>query len=179
MGVLFMKKKITTDAIVYSGIFIALEIVLNRFCSINTMGLKIGFGFVPIVLAAIVSGPVQAAVIYGLSDLIGAILFPIGPYFPGFTVCAAAMGAVYGMFLHKKSGAKLKFFPNVIVPVLINSIVIGLFVNTLWVSILYGSKTYWGWFLYRIPEYLIMIPTNCILIPIIYRLNEKISLGKK
>ena len=38
--------------IAYLAILVALEIVLNRFCSINTMGLKIGFSFVPIVIAA-------------------------------------------------------------------------------------------------------------------------------
>lgn len=173
--VLFMNKKKSPYVIAYSALLIAIEIVLNRFCSINTMGWKIGFGFVPIVIAAAMFGSVTAAVVYGLSDLIGALLFPIGAYFPGFTVSAAIMGAVYGLFLYKKTDdKKISFFPNVIVPVLFNNIVIGLLLNTMWVSILYGSKTYWGWFLYRLPEYAILIPLGCVLIPILVRLCDKL-----
>jgi ECF transporter S component (folate family) len=167
-----------------SAILIALEIVLNRFCSINTLGWKIGFSFVPIVAAAVIYGPYIGAAVGGLGDLIGAILFPIGPYFPGFTVCAALMGFVYGLFLCTNSmygpDSLLKFrnvslIRNIIPAVLINGIVIGLFINTIWVSILYGSKTYWGWFMYRLPEYALMVPVKIIIIPIIVKLCGKIK----
>lgn len=171
-----MNKKFSATVIVYSAILVALEIVLNRFCSINTSGWKIGFGFVPIVIAAVMFGPVTAAVVYALSDLIGALLFPIGAYFPGFTVVAAIMGAMFGLFLYKKTNEKkIKFFPNIIVPVLFNNIVLGLCINTIWVSILYGSKTYFGWFIYRLPEYAILIPLQFVLIPILIRLCDKLK----
>ena len=152
---------------------VALEVVLNRFLSINTFGLKIGFSFVPIVFAAIFFGPLTAGVIYAASDFIGAVLFPIGPYFPGFTVSAALMGITYGIFLHGKEEPKL--FKNILPPVIINSIVLGLFVNTAWVSILYSSKTYWGWFIYRLPEYALLIPVSVLLIPEIARLGRSLK----
>ena len=38
-------------------------------------------------------------------------------------------------------------------------------VNTLWVSMLYGSKTYIGWFIYRLTEYVILIPVSLVIIP--------------
>lgn len=152
---------------------VALEVVLNRFLSINTFGLKIGFSFVPIVFAAIFFGPLTAGVIYAVSDFIGAVLFPIGPYFPGFTVSAALMGIIYGIFLYGKE--KPKFFKNVLPPVLINSVLLGLFVNTAWVSILYSSKTYWGWFIYRLPEYALLIPVSVLLIPEIARLGRSLK----
>lgn len=152
---------------------VALEVVLNRFLSINTFGLKIGFSFVPIVFAAIFFGPLTAGVIYAVSDFIGAVLFPIGPYFPGFTVSAALMGITYGIFLYGKE--KPKFLKNVLPPVLINSVLLGLFVNTAWVSILYSSKTYWGWFIYRLPEYALLIPVSVLLIPEIARLGRSLK----
>ena len=74
-----MKNRARLKFICFAAILVAIEIVLNRFLSINTPGLKIGFSFVPIVIAAILFGPVKAGVIYALADLIGAILFPIGP----------------------------------------------------------------------------------------------------
>ncbi len=149
---------------------IAIEIVLNRFLSINTLGLKIGFSFVPIVIAAMLFGPIKAGIIYGAADLIGALLFPIGPYSPGFTASAVLMGVVFGLFLHKRE--KLGFFRNILPPVLINYIVFGLLVNTAWVSLLYTSKGYWGWFVYRLPEYAVLIPVSIALIPAIFRLSK-------
>lgn len=167
-----MNSRISVRKIVFTAALTALEIVLSRFCSINTAGWKIGFGFVPVAAAAVLFGPWYAAVVGGLSDLVGALLFPIGAYFPGFTVTAAIIGIVYGLFLYKKD---VKFFPGIVIPTLINSLVIGLCINTLWVSILYGSKTYWGWFVYRLPEYAVLIPLNLIFLPFLCRLAPKLA----
>jgi ECF transporter S component (folate family) len=152
------------------SMLVALEIVLNRFLSINTIGTKIGFSFVPIVVAAVLFGPLYAGVAYALSDFLGAILFPIGPYFPGFTVCAFLMGFTYGIFLYKKQRHSL--IKNVLLPVLLNNVVFGLLINTIWVSILYGSKSYFGWFIYRLPEYAILIPVSFVIIPFIIKICE-------
>lgn len=173
-------RKSEIKTIAYLAILIALEIVLSRFCSINTAGLKIGFSFVPIVVTASLFGPVHAAIVAAASDFLGAVLFPIGPYHPGFTICAAIMGFTYGIFLHRSDNAlikweRIRFFPNVIVPALINSIVFGLLINTAWVAMLYGSKTYGGWFLYRLPEYAILIPVNCMLTPVILKMCAKLK----
>ncbi len=145
----------------------ALSMVLNRFASIHTAGWTIGFAFVPIVIVAIACGPAYAAVAGALADFVGAMLFPFGVYFPGFTVVAALMGAVYGLFLH---GRTLRWW-QVVLPALINNLIFGLLINTIWVSILYGSRTYWGWFVYRLPEYAILIPLNLFFIPVLFRLG--------
>jgi ECF transporter S component (folate family) len=161
-------KRISVRTITYLALLAALEIVLNRYCSINMMGLKIGFSFVPIVVAASLFGPVHAAVVYALADFLGAILFPIGQYHPGFTVCAAFMGFVWGIFLHTKEGHT--GFLRILAPSLINNLVIGLLVNTAWVAMLYGSKTYAGWFLYRLSEYAVLVPLNLVITPVLLRL---------
>lgn len=190
MGGVFVKiknKPVTYVAV--AALLIAAEVVLNRFCSINTMGLKIGFAFIPPTLAAIMYGPGMSAAVWGISDLIGAILFPIGTYHPGFTLCAVLMGLVSGLFLNeepvnikresdrgsfifKVSRKKVRIFPHVIVPVLINCLIFGLVVNTAWVSMLYGSKTYGGWFVYRLGEYAIMVPVQTVVIPALVKLGD-------
>ncbi len=184
-GFSFMQlRKNPVRTITYLAFLVALDIVLNRFCSINTAGYKIGFAFVPIVIAAAVFGPVAAAVSYALADFLGAILFPIGPYHPGFTICAALMGIMYGIFLYKPDDPsvktlvkwdKIRFFPNVVIPAFVNNLVFGLLINTIWVAMLYGSKTYGGWFLYRLPEYAILIPMNLILTPILLKLCNELK----
>ena len=182
------EKKSLIVKICVSAILIALEIVLNRFCSINTTFLKVGFAFVPPAFAAIVFGPATGAAVYALADMLGALLFPMGPYHPGFTACAALMGAVYGFFLCKtpvninhlgKNGSftlsirrnTVPIIPNVAVAVLINCIVFGLFINTAWISMLYDTKTYWGYFLSRIIEYAILIPVQIAIIPILLKIS--------
>jgi len=172
-----MIKKIPVRVITISALLIATEIVLNRIISFNNLGLKIGFSFIPIIISAILFGPSVTALIYAVSDFIGALLLPIGPYFPGFTVCAALMGAVWGLFLYRGTDnkSKIKLFPNIIVPSLINNLFFGLIVNTIWISIMYGSKSYWGWFVYRISEYAILIPLNIIFVPILVKLCDKLK----
>ena len=165
-----MKKKIPVKLLTYSAMLVALEVVLSRFFSINTIGQKIGFSFVPVVTAACLFGPVTGAVVYGLGDFIGAILFPIGQYHPGFTLCAAAMGFIYGLMLHQKENRKIAFFPNIVVPAVVNNLIFGLLINTCWVAMLSSKNTYWGWFLYRLPEYAILIPLNLVITPIIVKL---------
>ena len=187
MGGVFLKSR--HKPLIYvtaAALLIAAEVVLNRFASINTMGLKIGFAFVPPTLAAIMFGPGMSAAVWGLSDLLGAILFPMGPYHPGFTVCAALMGVISGFLLNPDFAAKLlkkkkggpvppirnrvRIFPNVVVAVLFNCLVLGLTVNTVWISQLYGSRTWWGWFVYRLGEYAILVPVEMILIPVLLKL---------
>ena len=83
------------------ALLIALEIILSRFVSIATPIVKISFSFLPLAAMAILYGPAYAAAGAGLADFLGATLFPIGPYFPGFTLSAALTGAVYGFILQK------------------------------------------------------------------------------
>lgn len=127
-------KKIDTKMMTVLGLLIALQIVLSRFLSISAWNVKIGFGFVPIVIAAILYGPLPAGIAYTLSDFIGATLFPVGAYFPGFTLTAFLTGVVYGVFLHK-----CQSLHRILGAVAVNQLVLSLLVNTLWISILYTS----------------------------------------
>ena len=128
------KIRFTTRTVTPLALLTAIEIVLSRFLSVNAWNIKIGFSFVPVVVAAILYGPLGAGVVGALGDFIGAVLFPIGAYFPGFTLTAFLTGFVFGLFLYKKQD-----WPRSIAAVGINQFVLSLFLNTLWISILYGS----------------------------------------
>ena len=95
------KKLFSTKMMATLGILLAMDIVLTRFLSINAWNIRIGFGFVPVVLSGMLFGAVPTMVLGALADFLGAILFPIGPYFPGFTLTAALTGLVFGYFLKK------------------------------------------------------------------------------
>ena len=126
--------KFNTKMISILGLLLALEIILSRFLSLSAWNIKIGFSFIPVAVAATLFGPFSAGIVAALGDFLGAVLFPIGPYFPGFTLTAFLTGLTFGYFLYKRQTPV-----RILIAVLINQLVLGLLVNTLWISILYGS----------------------------------------
>ena len=118
------KLKFTTRTLTALAMLIAIEVILSRFLSINAWNIKIGFGFVPVVIAAILYGPLAGGIVGALSDFIGALLFPIGTYFPGFTLTSFLMGMIFGLFLYKKQG-----WLQGLASVGINQFILGLFLN--------------------------------------------------
>lgn len=127
-------KKQNTKLTVSIGLLVALHIILSRWLSINAWNLKIGFAFVPVFIAAWAFGPLPAAAVGGLGDFLGAILFPIGPYFPGFTLSCALTGVIFGVLLHKE-----QTLPRIAAAVVLNQFGVSLLLSSLWVSILYHS----------------------------------------
>lgn len=150
------RPRINLKLMVIVALLTAVQIVISRLFSISLWNLKIGFGFVPVMLAGIFFGPLAGGLVGGLSDLIGALLFPIGPYFPGFTLTAALSGAMFGWVLHKRHS-----FARVCGVVLFNQLVLGLLVNSFWISVLYGSP-YFGLLLSRLVQYAILVPVEVI-----------------
>lgn len=126
-------QKISTKLVVTIGLLAATHIILSRFLSINTAILKIGFAFVPVFLAAWAYGPLPAAAVGALGDFLGAVLFPIGPYFPGFTLSCALTGVLFGLLLHKE-----QTLPRILAAAALNQFGVGLLLNTFWLHILQG-----------------------------------------
>ncbi|MBR4719159.1 MAG: folate family ECF transporter S component [Lachnospiraceae bacterium] len=150
--------------ITFIAMFTAMEVVLSRFLSVNAWNLKIGFNFVPIALAAMLMGPLWAGLVAALGDFVGAILFPIGAYFPGFTATAFLTGVVLGLFLYKKQS-----FVRILLAVLINQLILGLLINSLWISILYGSP-YMPLLYTRLIQCSILIPVQFAGIVLIWKI---------
>ena len=123
-------KKLNTRTIVMAGLLVALHIILSRFFSINAWNLKIGFAFVPVFAAAYLYGPLVAGLVGALGDFIGAILFPIGPYFPGFTLTCFLTGLTFGLLLHKQQTPL-----RIAGAVAVNQLLLGLLLNTYWITV--------------------------------------------
>ena len=147
------------------GLLVAMEIVLSRFLSISTFNLKIGFSFLPLAIVGVLYGPVWGAAAGGLADFLGAILFPIGPYFPGFTLTAMLMGASFGFFLHKNGN-----LGRTVAAVAINRLPLSLGLNTLWISILYG-KAFWALVPGRVLQEVILLP---IQVAVVWFITQKL-----
>ena len=157
-------KKMSTKMLVTAGILIAMNIILSRFLSINAWNLKIGFTFVSVFIAAYFFGPVFGAVVAGVGDVIGAVLFPSGPFFPGFTATAVLTGLLYGALLYKKQTPL-----RVVAAVAIDQLVLSLLLNTFWISILYGAP-FIPLLATRAVQCLVMIPVEFLTISVITRM---------
>ena len=138
--------------VILSGVLLALLIVLNRFVSIKTPLLVISFSFVPIMMAGVWLGPKYATLIAALGDFIGAILFPFGTYFPGFTISAGLKGLICNLIVLG---------------------IIEIFVVSLWLNIMYG-KAYLAVVSTRILTQVIMFPIQVITIFILEKLTRPI-----
>ena len=167
------KQKFSTRTLTTLAMLIAIEVILSRFLSINAWNIKIGFGFVPVVIAAILYGPLAGGIVGALSDFIGALLFPIGTYFPGFTLSSFLMGVVFGLFLYKKQS-----WLQGLAAVGINQFILGLFLNTFWISVLYGSP-YVPLLATRVFQSILLtvVQLICIqlMVPILNRYGKKVS----
>ena len=163
------KSRFNTGNLTIMALLIALEIILSRFLSISAWNIKIGFSFVPVVIAAILLGPLQAGLVGAIADFVGAILFPIGAYFPGFTLTAFLTGVVFGLFLHRE-----QTIPRTLAAVGINQFILSLFLNSLWISILYGSP-YGPLLATRIVQVLILSAVQIVCIPLLGKVMGRIG----
>lgn len=162
-------KKLNTKTLVMMSLLVAIQVVLSRFLSINAWNLKIGFAFAPVALCGIMLGLVPTAIVAVVADVLGALLFPSGMFFPGFTLTALFHGATYGLLLHKTQSPV-----RIGLAVAIDQLVLGLLLNTLWISILYGSP-YWGVMASRVVQCLVMIPVEFVVITMLSKFGKRIA----
>lgn len=159
-------KNIKAKELVYLSVFISMTVILTRFLSIQTPIVRIGFTFIPIAISAIMFGPIFSGICAGLADIIGMLLFPLGAYFPGFTLTAFLSGVIYGVFLYNKNVNIYRISAAVII--------ISVFVNL-------GLDTVWLWMITRkgimailparVIKCLIMIPIQAVTIEALWRLG--------
>ena len=160
--------------IILAGLLLAILIVFDRFISIKTQFLQVSFSFLPIIICAILLGPKYSTTISALGDLIGALLWPFGAYFVGFTIVDAIVGLIYGLILYKNEN---EFYEgkNLLIRLCISSALVLWIVElpcmSLMLSLLYG-KAFIAVLTGRLITKIIMFP---IQIGIIYFLSKYIK----
>lgn len=88
---------------VTAALLIALKIVLERLMSYSVWNQRFGFAFIAVAFAAAMLGTPWAMAVAGIGDILGALLFPSGAYFPGFTLTAVLTAACTAFFIHKNA----------------------------------------------------------------------------
>ena len=92
----------------FSAMMIALGVILSRFVSLNTTYFRIGFGSLPVALTSILLGPIWGGLVGASYDLLASFIFPLGAYFPGYTIDAFLQGVIPSLVLLLVKGNKFK-----------------------------------------------------------------------
>lgn len=100
------RRGFTLKSLVIMALLVALAIIIKRFLGYNDKVLSVSFGFVPIAMGGMLFGPLGGLIVGTVADVIGALLFPFGPFNPLFTLVAALTGLIYGFFLHPQGVSK-------------------------------------------------------------------------
>ncbi|MBE6903587.1 MAG: folate family ECF transporter S component [Ruminococcaceae bacterium] len=136
-------KRSHTRNLTISAILAIISIILTRFLPTTipiagVISIRLDFGYIPIIFAALYLGGLYGAGAGVVADLIGAFVFPIGPYFPGFTLTNFLVGIV--PVLIKKILSKVS---SELLICFISSIfiqIIAFVLNTLWLILLYSQS---------------------------------------
>ena len=160
-------KKMTTI-----GMLLALQLAAGRFITISLPTVKIGFSFLPIAITAILYGPMWGAATAAMGDILLALLGPYG-YYPPMTITALLTGALYGLLLYRKPANTVR----VTICVVLQSVLLGLLLQTYWLSLLTG-KGYLAYLPSRVLQNLVTIPLHIFCIRFIgYRLVDAVEHG--
>lgn len=143
---------------------ITLDLIFTRVLAINTNLMKIGFGFAAVGMSALLYGPVWAMLSAALGDFLGALLFPSGPFFPGFTLTAAVSGLIFGLCLHKKPGQKRR----PILAAALNSLIVTVVLNTAMIAYISGNS-FTVLLAARAVQFLIMFPVQALVLSLLSR----------
>jgi len=125
---------------ILAALLLAMFIILDRLLTINTQFVVFNLSLIPIMLAGMILGWQYAMLVGAFGDLIGAIFWPFGAYFPGFTISVGLSGLIFGLFLHETPNKEKKHFKiKVVVSTAIVLIAINILLNALWLNIMYGK----------------------------------------
>ena len=159
-----MNKKRILIRLTVIALLTALTVILNRFGSIMTADIKIGFSFVPIMLCGMLFGPLWGGVCAGLGDILAAILIPVGPPHLGITATAVLSGIIYGFIgiaAERLKGNAIYLTLSAAL-ILTEKLVCTLLINSFWISGMTGNP-YLVQLAIRIPQAAILILPELIL----------------
>lgn len=151
----------------FAGILSAMSIILGKFLQIPNPFqdfIRISFENLPIIIAGISLGPIAAALVGTVADLIGCILYGYSIN-PIITVGAASVGLVSGFisnFVLKKP-LSLKVIISTVLAHIVGSVLI----KSAGLAVWYLSKYelgYWEFVAWRLLNYVLVATAECVII---------------
>ena len=123
------KFRLSTKSLCMLAILTAIKIILERLVSVSIGSyVRISFSFIPVAVSGVLFGPLGAALVATVADVLGELLVG-GVPFPGLTAVAAFTGFLYGVFLYRqeltlKRAALCMLTISVVCSIILNSLVL-------------------------------------------------------
>lgn len=153
------------------SLLLALRVCLNFLTIPISDACHLSFLFIVMGIIGGMYGPFVGAVCGAVGDILCYIVHPMGGYFIGFTASAVIAGILYGLILYKN-----KFrVPRIIFAEMLVDVVVNVLLNTLWISMLYGTGFLELLITVRIPKNLIMIPLSIVIFILLSPLINKVA----
>ena len=170
-----MQKNMTRRLCVIA-VLIAMQIVLGRIAAINVGSyLKISFGFIPIAVCGILTGPFWTLLMAAVCDILGALLFPTGAFYWGFTLVAAVGGLIYGLFLcNRKENIILCLLCTLTIALICNILLNTVFLCQIGAMVSPGNEGFWPVMWTRILKNLIQFPVNGLILFAVWKALQRI-----
>lgn len=162
----------STQTLTTVGILLAIQMLLSSFGVFQlTESVKISLAHLALAPTAMLFGPVAAGIQGALSDFLGYLLRPTGPYFPGFTLSALLGGVIYGLLLYRTKRALWQVITaRAVIVVFVN---IGL--NTVFLAMLYGPAQ-WAALPLRAIKNALQLPIDCVLLAAVCQAVSRIPI---
>lgn len=159
--------------IVFTAVMIALNVVLERFLAFQIESNHITISVITVAFAAVFLGTPYAIAVSAIGDILGAIIAPTGPYFPGFTLTNILTALCIGLLISKNVT-----IARTTIAIVLNKIFGTLILNSIWVAILYkgGIDAFPAYMVTRIPQAVVMAIVEIVLIILIF--HKKSSIRK-
>ena len=156
------------DVLIFAALMIALRVALKSISIPIAANLRINVAFFINAFGAMVFGPVVAIAAAAVSDTLGCLLFPSGPYFFPFIFIEIAGSLIFALFLYRTEVTALR--------VTLSRFCIDFFVNivlntpSMWryYQMVMG-KTYKIFDALRIVKNLVMFPLEAVLLVLFLR----------
>lgn len=153
--------------------FIALKIILSTTYIPVSENLRIGISFLVVALEASIVGPVAGMVSGAVTDILSFIVFPNGPFFPGYTLTAMLGELFYALLLYNREITAVR----IIIAKILNNYLVNVGLGSLWSSMLYGNA-YMVYFVRSIIKNTILLPLEVILLVVLFNLLGRILVRK-
>lgn len=91
--------------LIFASLLVAYSVILSTvFNNFHVPTILLGttirpsIGYLIIVLAGLLLGPMYGAAVGGVSDVLGYLMYPLGTFYPGFTLTSILVGLFPGIF---------------------------------------------------------------------------------
>ena len=155
--------------LIFTALMIALRLILKSVKIPVAPSLNINIQFFVNALGSMVYGPVVALLAGAVSDTLGYLLFPSGPYFPGFLLTEMAGGLIFALFLYRAKITPVRVILSRFSVNFLVNIVLQTPIMMAYYQIMLG-KSYKVFHLPRIIKNLVMFPIESVLLIVFLRL---------